>query len=135
MKFSGSILLVDDEAHIRKFIGLVLRQIQAATIFEASNGEEALALYAQHRPDLILLDVNMPKLGGLETLRGLKALNPECVVVMLTSLATRQIIEESADLGAANYLRKDTPKDFVLQSLRETIEANFDAPDSPILPP
>jgi two-component system chemotaxis response regulator CheY len=135
MKFSGSILLVDDEAHIRKFIGLVLRQIQAVTIFEASNGEEALALYAQHRPDLVLLDVNMPKLGGLETLRGLKALNPECVVVMLTSLATRQIIEESADLGAANYLRKDTTKDFVLQSLRETIEANFDAPDSPILPP
>jgi hypothetical protein len=54
---------------------------------------------------------------------------------MLTSLATRQIIEESADLGAANYLRKDTTKEFVLQSLRETIEANFDAPDSPILPP
>lgn len=135
MKFSGSVLLVDDEAHIRKFIGLVLRQIQAGTITEASNGEEALALYAQHRSDLILLDVNMPKLGGLETLRGLKALNPECVVVMLTSLATRQIIEESAELGAANYLRKDTPKDEILQSLKETIEANFDAPDSPDLPP
>jgi two-component system chemotaxis response regulator CheY len=135
MKFTGSILLVDDEAHIRKFIGLVLRQIRAVTIFEASNGEEALALYAQHRPDLVLLDVNMPKLGGLETLRGLKALNPDCVVVMLTSLATRQIIEESAEMGAANYLRKDTPKDEILQTLKETIEENFDAPDSPGLPP
>ena len=131
MKFNGSILLVDDEAHIRKFIGLVLRQIQAVTIFEASNGEEALALYAQHRPDMVLLDVNMPKIGGLETLRGLKALNPDCVVVMLTSLATRQIIEESAELGAANYLRKDTPKDEILKSLKETIEENFDSPDSP----
>lgn len=135
MKFTGSILLVDDEAHIRKFIGLVLRQIQAVTILEASNGEEALALYAQHRPDMVLLDVNMPKLGGLETLRGLKAVNPDCVVVMLTSLATRQIIEESAELGAANYLRKDTPKDEILQSLKETIEENFDAPDSPSLTP
>jgi len=135
MKFNGSILLVDDEAHIRKFIGLVLRQIQAVTIFEASNGEEALALYAQHRPDMVLLDVNMPKLGGLETLRGLKALNPYCVVVMLTSLATRQIIEESAELGAANYLRKDTPKDEILKSLKETIEENFDSSDSPSLSP
>jgi two-component system chemotaxis response regulator CheY len=135
MKFTGSILLVDDEAHIRKFIGLVLRQIQAVTIFEASNGEEALALYAQHRPDMVLLDVNMPKLGGLETLRGLKALNPDCVVVMLTSLATRQIIEESAELGAANYLRKDTPKDEILKSLKETIEENFDSSDSPSLSP
>ena len=135
MKFTGSILLVDDEAHIRKFIGLVLRQIQAVTIFEASDGEEALALYAQHRPDMVLLDVNMPKLGGLETLRGLKALNPYCVVVMLTSLATRQIIEESAELGAANYLRKDTPKDEILKSLKETIEENFDSSDSPSLSP
>jgi two-component system chemotaxis response regulator CheY len=84
---------------------------------------------------MVLLDVNMPKLGGLETLRGLKALNPYCVVVMLTSLATRQIIEESAELGAANYLRKDTPKDEILKSLKETIEENFDSSDSPSLSP
>jgi DNA-binding NarL/FixJ family response regulator len=134
MKFSGSILLVDDEAHIRKFISLALRQVQEATILEASNGEEAVALYALHRPALVLLDVNMPKLGGLETLRALKAINPDCVVVMLTSLATRQVIEEAAELGATNYIRKDTPKDEILKTLRETIEKGFDATDSgPIL--
>ncbi len=130
MKFSGSILLVDDEAHIRKFIALVLRQIQEAKTIEASNGEEALALYAQHRPALVLLDVNMPKLGGLETLRALKTINPECVVVMLTSLATRQVIEEAAEFGATNYIRKDTPKDEILKALRETIEENFDSAES-----
>jgi DNA-binding NarL/FixJ family response regulator len=134
MKFSGSILLVDDEAHIRKFMSLALRQVQEATILEASNGEEAVALYALHRPALVLLDVNMPKLGGLETLRALKAINPDCVVVMLTSLATRQVIEEAAELGATNYIRKDTPKDEILKTLRETIEKSFDATDSgPIL--
>jgi two-component system chemotaxis response regulator CheY len=134
MKFSGSILLVDDEAHIRKFISLALRQVQEATILEASNGEEAVALYALHRPALVLLDVNMPKLGGLETLRALKSINPDCVVVMLTSLATRQVIEEAAELGATNYIRKDTPKDEILKTLRETIEKSFDATDSgPIL--
>jgi DNA-binding NarL/FixJ family response regulator len=76
----------------------------------------------------------MPKLGGLETLRALKAINPDCVVVMLTSLATRQVIEEAAELGATNYIRKDTPKDEILKTLRETIEKSFDATDSgPIL--
>ena len=134
MKFSGSILLVDDEAHIRKFISLALRQVQEATILEASNGEEAVALYTLHRPALVLLDVNMPKLGGLETLRALKSINPDCVVVMLTSLATRQVIEEAAELGATNYIRKDAPKDEILKTLRETIEKSFDATDSgPIL--
>ena len=126
MKFKGSVLLVDDEAHIRKFIGLVLRQFSIPRLFEASNGEEALDIYRRERPDLVLLDVNMPKLGGLETLKQLRILNPDCVVVMLTSLATRQTIEEAAELGATNYIRKDTPKEEIAKALQETLEENFD---------
>lgn len=126
MKFKGSVLLVDDETHIRKFIGLVLRQFSIPRLFEASNGEEALDIYRRERPDLVLLDVNMPKLGGLETLKQLRILNPDCVVVMLTSLATRQTIEEAAELGATNYIRKDTPKEEIAKALKETLEENFD---------
>lgn len=126
MKFKGTVLLVDDEAHIRKFISLVLKQFSVPKLLEASNGEEALALYAEHRPDLVLLDVNMPKLGGLETLKQLHQMDPECAVIMLTSLATRQTIEEASDLGALNYIRKDTPKEEIAKALQETIEAHFD---------
>lgn len=130
MKFKGSVLLVDDEAHIRKFIGLVLRQFSIPRLLEASNGEEALEIYGREHPDLILLDVNMPKMGGLETLKQLRILNPDCVVVMLTSLATRQTIEEAAELGATNYIRKDTPKEEIAKALQETLEANFDLTDN-----
>ncbi len=126
MKFKGTILLVDDEAHIRKFIGLVLKQFSIPKLLEASNGEEAIALYKEHKPDLVLLDVNMPKLGGLETLKQLHEIDPECAVIMLTSLATRQTIEEASELGALNYIRKDTPKEEIAKALQETIEANFD---------
>ena len=126
MKFKGTILLVDDEAHIRKFIGLLLKQFSIPKVIEASNGEEALALYAEHRPDLVLLDVNMPKLGGLETLKKIHELDPDCAVIMLTSLATRQTIEEASELGALNYIRKDTPKEEIAKALQETIEAHFD---------
>lgn len=126
MKFKGTILLVDDEAHIRKFISLVLKQFSIPKLLEASNGEEAIALYKEHKPDLVLLDVNMPKLGGLETLKCLHELDPECAVIMLTSLATRQTIEEASELGALNYIRKDTPKEEIAKALQETIEANFD---------
>jgi two-component system chemotaxis response regulator CheY len=126
MKFKGTVLLVDDEAHIRKFVGLVLKQFSTPKLIEASNGEEALILYAEHRPDLVLLDVNMPKLGGLETLKKIHKLDPDCAVIMLTSLATRQTIEEASELGALNYIRKDTPKEEIAKALQETIEANFD---------
>lgn len=123
MNFSGKILLVDDEAHIRVFVALILKSLGKPTIVEASNGEEALAAYKASKPDVVLLDVNMPHLDGIQTLRKLKELDPECVVIMLTSLANRETVEKALDFGAVNYIRKDTPKDEIAKSLAETIDA------------
>jgi two-component system chemotaxis response regulator CheY len=130
MNFSGSILLVDDEAHIRKFISLLLRHLGVTKIFEAANGMAALELYRQVHPDLVMLDVNMPVMDGLETLKGLKAINPDCVVVMLTSLANRQTIDQAAALGAANYIRKDAPPEEIGRALSDTIDTCFE-PEEP----
>jgi CheY-like chemotaxis protein len=122
-------MLVDDEAHIRKFISLLLRHLGVTRIYEASNGSEAIELYKKESPDLILLDVNMPVMDGIETLRALKGLNPDCVVVMLTSLANRQTIDEAVALGAANYIRKDAPPEEIGRALSETIDTCFEADD------
>lgn len=122
MSFSGKVLLVDDEAHIRKFIGLLLKQLGSPTVIEAGNGEDAVATYKQEKPDLVLLDINMPGLTGIETLRLLRQEDPECVVIMLTSLASRQVVEESLSLGASGYIRKDTPKEEITRMLGETID-------------
>jgi two-component system chemotaxis response regulator CheY len=111
MNHPQSILLTDDEAHIRKFIGLVLRQFDNPRILEAANGAEAVALYAKHKPDLVLLDVNMPVLDGVQALTQIRASDPDAIVVMLTSLANRQTVEECARLGAVDYIRKDTPRE------------------------
>jgi len=127
MTFNGTVLLVDDEAHIRKFVGLILKQLGASKILEAANGEEALAIYAVEHPDLVLLDVNMPILDGIQTLRKLRELDPDCVVIMLTSLANRQTVVDTVLLGAANYIRKDTPKEEITRALSETIAASFES--------
>jgi CheY-like chemotaxis protein len=126
MNFSGSILLVDDEGHIRKFISLLLRHLGVKRIFEAKNGREALEVYHKERPDLIMLDVNMPLMDGIETLRELKKINPDCVVVMLTSLANRQTIDEAVANGAANYIRKDAPLEEIGRALAETMDTCFE---------
>ena len=127
MNFTGKILLVDDEPHIRKFVGLILKQIGTPVLIEAGNGEEAIAAYQRENPDLVLLDVNMPIMDGIETLRKLKELDPDCIVIMLTSLANRQTIEVAVELGAANYIRKDTPKEEIAKALAETIDACFES--------
>jgi CheY-like chemotaxis protein len=127
MKYEGKILLVDDEAHVRKFIGLVLKQLGATVLLEASNGREAVEVFKRESPNLVLLDVNMPIQDGIQTLRELRQLSTDCVIVMLTSLANRQTVEEALSLGADNYIRKDTPKDEILAALKQTIADNFPA--------
>lgn len=127
MNFSGTILLIDDEAHIRKYVGLILRQLGNVKILEATNGQEGVAAYQRENPDLVLLDVNMPIMDGIETLKKLKEIDPDSVVVMLTSLANRQTIEQASELGAANYIRKDTPKEEISKALAETIDACFES--------
>lgn len=123
MKFAGKILLVDDEAHIRKYLLLIIKQLGRPTLVEAVNGEDAIVVFQRENPEVVLLDVNMPKMGGIETLKRLKAINPNCVVIMLTSLANRETVEQALENGAAGYIRKDTPKEEIASVLTETIEA------------
>ncbi len=130
MNFKGSILLVDDEPHIRKFVLLILKQLGAPNVVEATNGEEAIVAYQRQKPDLVLLDISMPLMNGLETLKKLKAFDPECVVIMLTSIVNRQSIDEALALGAANYIRKDIPKEEISQAIKDTIEMRFPSDQS-----
>jgi CheY-like chemotaxis protein len=123
MKLEGKILVVDDEPHIRKFVTLFLQSMGDITVVQAANGTEALPIYEQERPQLVLLDVNMPRTDGLQTLRNLKQVDPACVVVMLTSLVNRQTVEECLNRGALGYLRKDNPPDEMAAQLRKFVTA------------
>lgn len=134
MTFNGKVLLTDDEAHIRKFVSLILQKLGRPVIIEAGDGAAAIALYEQHKPDLVLLDVNMPNLDGVQTLERLLQIDPEAVVVMLTSLTNRQTVEDCVRLGATDYIRKDTPRDEMIAQLQRIIEDCF-GDDTPAPPP
>jgi CheY-like chemotaxis protein len=125
MPFTGKILLVDDEPHVRKFVGLLARGLGSPVIVEAGNGDDALALFDRESPDLVLLDVNLPGMDGTQILAAILAKAPDAVVVMLTSLANRQTIEECLRLGAVSYIRKDTPKEVILAELSAVIRENL----------
>ena len=111
MNYPQTILLTDDEPHIRKFISLILRKFDNPKILEAGDGAIAVELYKQHQPDLVLLDVNMPNMDGVQALAAIRALDYTAVCIMLTSLANRQTVEECQRLGAVDYIRKDTPRE------------------------
>ncbi len=121
MILASKVMIVDDEAHIRKFVTVMIESLGATTVLPAANGDEALQIYLRERPGLVLLDINMPRVDGIQTLRNLRQADPRCCVVMLTSLVNRQTVEECLHLGAMGYLRKDNPPDEMIVHLGRII--------------
>lgn len=115
-------LIVDDEAHLRTYLKLILKQVGFANFHEVGNGQEAVDSYKQHQPDLVLLDVNMPVKEGLEALREIIEFDEEAVVVMTTSVVSRQAVETSVELGASHYIRKDMNKEEIVEVLNTLID-------------
>lgn len=100
-------LIVDDEPHIRQYLGLILQSLGVVAFAQAGGVEEARAAHAARPADLILLDLNLPGQSGMDWLRELRAAGDEAVVVMVSSQANTALVLESAELGADGYLRKD----------------------------
>src|SRR5687768_12645258 len=96
------VLLADDESHVRLFIKTVVGSMGCEVVAEAGNGQEALELFEKTAPDLILLDINMPVMDALAALKGLGAKSETVAIVMLTSLASADVVEQCLDAGA-NY--------------------------------
>ena len=115
-------LIVDDEAHVRAFMRLMLRELGIEQCWEAGDGVTAVQLAQQHSPELVLLDINLPGLSGLEVLAQLKEVNPNIAVVMATAQRAMNNVSESLRLGAVGYLLKHSPRDETLAALRDVIE-------------
>lgn len=87
----------------------MLTTLNCEVVGEATNGEEAVLFYNEKQPDIVLLDINMPIKDGLAALGEIKGNNSNAVVIMLTSLSDMATIQAALDLGASQYIRKDTP--------------------------
>jgi two-component system, chemotaxis family, chemotaxis protein CheY len=116
-----SALIVDDSSVMRKIVERSLRQagLAIAQVFEASSGVEALDLLRGQRVDLILSDINMPNMDGLEFLRQLRAqdLATDVPVVMITTESSEEHVREAIVAGAQGYIRKP----FTAEQVKERV--------------
>ncbi|RLB56912.1 MAG: response regulator [Deltaproteobacteria bacterium] len=99
------VLLVDDEELVRLSTGRVLRY-KGHDVVDASDGRQALRLYGEQRPDIVMLDIDMPGLSGQETLVALLELDPEAVVIMITGHTDPKQARALCELGAQSLLGK-----------------------------
>jgi two-component system, NarL family, response regulator DegU len=125
------LMLADDHRMLREGLRRSLSEDGFDVVGEASDGEEAVRMAGDLRPDVILMDVTMPDVDGVEATRRIRRLYPTIQVVMLTMHADESVIAEALRAGAAGYLVKDCSIDEIAAAVR--MAANEDADLSPAL--
>jgi two-component system, NarL family, nitrate/nitrite response regulator NarL len=116
------VLIVDDHPLTRDALSALLTQHEFSVVGTAADGEQAIEAARELEPDLILLDLSMPGLGGLEALPLLRAAAPGCEVLMLTASVAEENLLASIRAGAAGYLLKTEPPERIVDFLRSAAE-------------
>jgi DNA-binding NarL/FixJ family response regulator len=112
------VIVADDQASVREGLVLLLGMLSDIDVIaSAANGEEALALVAQHHPDAILLDLHMPVLDGIDTTARLTAEHPEVAIVILTTFSDDTSVLAALRAGARSYLTKDADRTDIARAL------------------
>ena len=126
-----SVILVDDHTMLRQGIRRALEIEGIKVVAEASDGAEAIRLALEHKPDVVLMDVSMPGMDGVEAARRLVEADGRQRVVMLTMHIDRDVIDRAIRAGAVGYLTKDSSISEVILAIQ--LAANGDRPMSPRL--
>jgi DNA-binding NarL/FixJ family response regulator len=114
------VMLVEDHILVREGTRELLDQEKDLhVVAEAGDGEEAVRLAAEHKPDVVIMDIAMPKLNGLEATKRIKAMNPGTAILVLTAYDDDQYIFAFLEVGAAGYLLKDVSTEDLIRAIRE----------------
>lgn len=113
------ILLADDHAIVREGIAAILgRQSDVVVVAEAGNGQQAIAAWERERPDVTLMDLRMPGVGGVEAIQVIRQRHPEARFVVLTTYDGDENIYRALQAGAQSYLLKDMFREQLLEAIR-----------------
>jgi two-component system chemotaxis response regulator CheY len=116
-----SILIVDDLDFMRSIIREILTGAGLSVAGEARDGQEAVMKYKALKPDLVLLDIIMPGMDGITALKQLKRSDPECRVVMCSSLGDQESIIQAIRLGAIDYVVKPFQKQRLVSAVSRAL--------------
>lgn len=123
------ILLVDDDSLMLFALEKIIQKYRDLQVVgQVRNGYEALAFLEKTKTDVVLLDIEMPHMNGIECLQQIRSLHPAIIVILLTTFAEEQYIIDGLANGAQSYLLKTTPYDQLGQHIREALNGTFIMP-------
>ncbi len=114
------ILICEDEEGMREGLNLILRKGYALSF--AVNGQEAIDHVKAKKTDLVLLDIKMPKVSGLQALKEIKTISPDIKVIVVSGYGMADIVQEALELGACDYIVKPFERQKVLRSIQGALK-------------
>lgn len=114
-------LIVEDSSFMRKILRNILDDLDFEEVFEAENGEEGVEQFNEHRPDLVLLDIVMEEMTGLEALDEIMDTDPEATVVMISAVGQQQMVDQALDSGAQEFIEKPFENEDVKDTLADVM--------------
>lgn len=117
----GRVLIVDDALFMRNMLADIFTQAGWDVVAEAENGEQAVAMYLQHRPQLITMDIVMPIMGGIDALKKILRLESGAKVVVCSALGQKHLILDAINAGAKDFIVKPFQSEQVLEVAERVI--------------
>ena len=119
---SDGVIIVDDSHFMRNLLRQILEE-DYQILAEASNGAEAVQLYKEHDPDIVMMDIVMPKCNGIKATAAIKKLDPTARVIMCTSVGQREKMKLAVKAGADGYVTKPFEEPNVRKALKDVVAA------------
>ena len=116
----SKIMIVDDAEFLRVRISKMLTG-DGFEVIEAGNGAQAVEVYKQNRPDMVLMDITMPEMDGLTALKHIRSIDPQAKVVMLTALGQESVVLEAIKSGARDFVVKPFERERVLSAINKLL--------------
>ncbi len=119
----AKILLVDDAAFMRMMVKDTLTKAGYTDLYEAADGVQAVETYTEINPDLVIMDITMPNMDGLEALKAIKGKDPNATVVMCSAMGQESMVIEAIKSGAKDFIVKPFKPDRILKTVSSIVDA------------
>ncbi|MBU9724284.1 MULTISPECIES: response regulator [Bacillaceae] len=116
------LLITDDAAFMRMTLKRIVTDAGFEVVGEAANGQEAVDLYREHKPDLVTMDITMPTMDGIEALKEIKKLNPHAKVLMCSAMGQQAKVVEAIQNGALDFIVKPFDNARIIEALNKALE-------------
>ncbi len=117
----AKILIVDDAAFARIAMAKMLEEIGHTPVAQAENGIKALEAYKAYHPDIVLMDITMPEMDGIQSVTAIKSFDPKAKIIMVSAMGQQEKVFQSIAAGAMDFIVKPAQKDMLAASIEKNM--------------